>query len=161
MKAVPLFRLLSACWEGRRRERENAIKQMSPKAREEAWKFSDLLNKMEIARRFISIQVYGRSNKSHLKCKCKCKRGHGNINVQDQLDPYLILSCFVLLVDNWDKLFCTHAASHPHPGKISFMASPTCVFARTQRVAKHLRETEKVALRLLIFLVNAFKTKVK
>ena len=55
MKAVPLFRLLSACWEGRRRERENAIKQMSPKAREEAWKFSDLLNKMEIARRFISI----------------------------------------------------------------------------------------------------------
>ena len=55
MKAVPLFRLLSACWEGRRRERENAIKQISPKAREEAWKFSDLLNKMEIARRFISI----------------------------------------------------------------------------------------------------------
>ena len=55
MKAVPLFRLLSACWEGGRRERENAIKQMSPKAREEAWKFSDLLNKMEIARRFISI----------------------------------------------------------------------------------------------------------
>ena len=55
MKAVPLFRLLSACWEGRRRERESAIKQMSPKAREEAWKFSDLLNKMEIARRFLSI----------------------------------------------------------------------------------------------------------
>ena len=28
MKAVPLFRLLSACWEGGRRERENAIKQI-------------------------------------------------------------------------------------------------------------------------------------